>query len=58
MCCFLILFGGGLQSLRIAGAHCDAAAFRGESFGSGQSNSLTGRRYQGYTIFESQIHGE
>ena len=51
------LLRGGLQGLRVAGAHGDAAAFGGEGFGGGAANPLTGSGYEGDTIFQAEIHG-
>jgi hypothetical protein len=42
--------------LLIAGAHGDAATFRGEGFRSSATDSLTGRRDDGDTIFQAEIH--
>ena len=46
-------FRGGLQGLRVAGAHGDAAAFGGEGFGGGEADSLTGGGDEGDAVFQS-----
>jgi hypothetical protein len=52
------LLCSSLQSLLVAGAHGNAAAFGGKSLGRGAANSLTGCGYEGNTIFQAEIHEE
>jgi hypothetical protein len=47
----------GLQGLRVAGTHGDAAPFRGERLRRGAADSLTGSGYQGDAILQAKNHG-
>ena len=56
-CCLRIFSAAACRVCSVACAHGDAAAFGGEGFGGGQAESLAGRGYQGYAVFQAEVHG-